>query len=137
MGSGNVAVPIDKELPAEEVKWLIGKADVTGTLVSKTYADLVMDVEGLQVMTHRQLLAGGEGGTDDYELYHPQPEELACIFFTSGTSDRSKGVMLSHGNLASEIVETSKLFKPAGTSTLVVLPFHHSFGLIVAVMMGL
>jgi len=136
LGSGNVAVPIDKELPAEEVKWLIGKAEVTGAIVSKTYSDLVADVENLKVMTQKSLLTGEGGSGDDYLLYHPQPEELACIFFTSGTSGRSKGVMLSHGNLAAEIPDTSKLFNPEGKSTMVVLPFHHAFGLIVAVMMA-
>ena len=133
--SGNVAVPIDKELPADEVEWLIHKADITAAFVSKTYSDLVTGIEGLKTMTLKELQKASGSDCECYQLYHPKDEELACIFFTSGTSGRSKGVMLSHGNLSAEIYGPSRLFHPAGDSTLVVLPFHHAFGLNVAVLM--
>lgn len=136
LSSGNVAVPIDKELPAEEVAWLIGRADAEAAFVSKTYSDLVENIEGLQVMTLKKLMGCAGEDAENYTLYEPEDSELACIFFTSGTSGRSKGVMLSHGNLASEIYGPSRLFHPEGKSTLVVLPFHHCFGLNVAVLMA-
>jgi len=134
--SGNVAVPIDKELPAEEVAWLVNKADAAAAFVSKTYSDLVEGIEGLQVITLKKVSEAAGEGSDNYQLYQPDGSELACIFFTSGTSGRSKGVMLSHGNLASEICGPSRLFNPEGKSTLAVLPFHHAFGLNVAVLMA-
>ena len=169
LSSGNIAVPIDKELPAREVAALIAKADVTIVFISKTYMDLVEEIEGLQVMTLKSLQdagakaakgtsaanVGAEGSvsadaaadkkeaptkspvTDakDYPLYQPEDQELACIFFTSGTSGVSKGVMLTHGNLAAEINECCSMFDPAASSTLAVLPFHHAFGLNVAILM--
>ena len=49
--SGNVAVPIDKELPANEIEWLIKKADVTAAFVSKPYMDLVEEIKDLKVMS--------------------------------------------------------------------------------------
>ena len=136
LGSGNVAVPIDKELPASEVAWLINKAEVSAAFVSKTYSDLVENIDGLNVMTLKKLQDTADGEDDSFQLYHPQNDELASIFFTSGTSGRSKGVMLSHGNLSAEIYGPSRLYKPDGHSTLVVLPFHHAFGLNVAVLMA-
>ena len=134
--SGNVAVPIDKELPADEVAWLIDRADVEAAFISKTYSDLTEGIEGLQTVTLKKVQEMASADAGDYQMYEPQPGELACIFFTSGTSGRSKGVMLSHGNLASEIYGPSRLFNPEAKSTLVVLPFHHTFGLNVAVLMA-
>lgn len=134
--SGNVAVPIDKELPAGEIEWLLNKAEASAVFISKTYSDLVENVEGLKVMTLKKLQDSAGEDYENYQLYQPKDDELACIFFTSGTSGRSKGVMLSHGNLSSEIYEPARYFDPQGKSTLVVLPFHHAFGLNVAVLMA-
>ena len=136
--SGNVAVPIDKELPQDEVEWLIKKGDAEVAFVSKTYSELVSGIKNLKTMTLKKLYEESQEAKikKSYQLNHPKKEELCMIIFTSGTSGKSKGVMLSHGNIASEIYETSKLFAPEGDSTLVVLPFHHAFGLNVAVLMA-
>ena len=136
LGSGNVAVPIDKELPQNEVAWLIGKVGADKAFVSKTYMDLVEGIDGLQAMSLKELqgLEGEDAGS--YRLSEPKPEEPACIFFTSGTSGRSKGVMLSHGNIASEINGVCSRFNTDSTTTLAVLPFHHAFGLVVAVLVA-
>lgn len=136
LGSGNVAVPVDKDLPAGEVADMLREADVSAALVSPAYADVTEGVEGLQVMTLKQLEKAEPEGGEAYALHHPDSDELACIFFTSGTSGRSKGVMLSHGNLASDVSGGAKVFSPEGGSVLAVLPFHHAFGLVVTIMMG-
>ena len=137
LASGNVAAAIDKELPANEVAWMIGKADVTAAFVSKTYSDLVEGIDGLKVTTLKGLQTAAEAESEEYTLYKPERDEPASIFFTSGTSGRSKAVMLSHGNLASEITDVSKLFDPEDAeSVLAVLPFHHTFGLNVAILMA-
>ena len=134
LSSGNVAVLIDKELPAAEVERLISKAGAGAAFVSKTYSDLVGNVEGLNIVTFRELTSSEGENADEYRLHDPEEEEAACIFFTSGTSGRSKGVLLTHGNLSWEIYGPASLFDPEGTSTLAVLPFHHTFGLNVAVL---
>lgn len=135
--SGNVAVPTDKELPAGEIKVLLEKADVSIAFISKTYADLVEDIEGLKTMTLKQLKSAEPANADGYELISPDMNSLAAIFFTSGTTGGSKGVMLSHNNITSEINQTSQLIDPEGESTVAVLPFNHAFGLIVAILMAL
>lgn len=132
--SGNVAVPIDKELPANEVATLISKADVTAVFCSGTYIDLVdgfpkKDVYMLKSI-YSILVQYEENGANNQF----QKDDLACIFFTSGTSGNAKGVMLSQGNLVAEINNTCQLFKLEG-DTLAVLPFHHAFGLVVGVLM--
>ncbi|MCR4840122.1 MAG: AMP-binding protein [Lachnospiraceae bacterium] len=135
--SGNVAVPIDKGLPADEIAELIKMADVNVVFVSDTYADLVEEVKDIKVFSQKELRKLATGTESDYKLYRPESCELAFIFFTSGTSGKSKGVMLSHGNVAAEIMGASSLFNPEGDSTLSVLPFNHAFGLIVAVYMAI
>lgn len=136
LGSGNVAVPIDKELPANEIADMIRGADADAAFVSPTYMDLVEGIEGLPVTGLRQLAKAQAEGWEGYALRHPDKDALACIFFTSGTSGRSKGVMLSHGNLASDVSGGAMVFSPEGRSVLAVLPFHHAFGLLVTIMMG-
>ncbi len=135
--SGNVAVPIDKELPADEIEWLLQKADVSKVFISKTYSDLVENAKNVKVMTLKELQTAYEEEDGEFTLYEPEENnETGTIFFTSGTSGRSKGVILSHGNIVSEINEASAMFDPEGKSTLVVLPFHHTFGLNVATLMA-
>ena len=136
MTSGNVAVPIDKELPAAEVAALIAAADAKAIFISKTYSDLADGVEGLQLTTLKALLEDSANGDEAYELKKPEKDELAAIFFTSGTSGTSKGVMLSHGNLAAEVSDCCRMFDTTGIHmTLSVLPFHHTFGMSVAILM--
>lgn len=135
--SGNVAVPTDKELPANEIAVLMNTAEVNAVYISKTYSDLIEGIENMPSTTFKQLRGAEPENSSSYVLYQPDPSELAAIFFTSGTSGTAKGVMLSHGNIAAEISQTSKLFDPEGTSTVSVLPFNHAFGLIVAVLMAL
>ena len=134
--SGNVAVPIDKELPAAEVEWLLKHGDVSRVFVSKTYKDLVENAGDVTVMTLKELASAAEEESDDYTFDIPDPDETACIFFTSGTTGKSKGVILSHGNIVSEINGASAMFDPEGSATLVALPFHHTFGLNVATLMA-
>jgi len=135
LSSGNVAVAIDKELPAEEVAWMINKAEAKAAFISKTYSDLAEGVEGLSIVTLKGFLEAAEEGDAAYELYQPDKDEEAAIFFTSGTSGTSKGVVLSHGNLAAEISGVARMFDPEGMNTaLSVLPFHHTYGLNVSLL---
>src|SRR6202042_2504460 len=55
-----------------------------------------------------------------------QPEDLATIIYTSGTTGESKGVMLTHGNLASNINLSTEPFKFTDQDTCIsFLPLSH------------
>ncbi len=70
---------------------------------------------------------------DQFETVHREPDELAAILYTSGTTGRSKGAMLSHGNLASNIRVLQELWQwRAGDVLLHALPLFHIHGLFVA-----
>lgn len=152
---GGVAVPIDKELPAEEIRNLLIKADVQAVIYSKSYREVAEKaVEILSQTTEqrenandlkafsmadlesflekgKELLASGNRSFIDYQIGR---KKMCCIMFTSGTSGSSKGVMLSHENIAEDINSSCQLFVLEG-NTIAVLPFHHAFGLVVAVFM--
>lgn len=59
---------------------------------------------------------------------------MCTIFFTSGTSGTSKGVMLSHRNMLSNVNDAAQVYQPEG-GTLAILPFTHAFGLNTGVLM--
>ncbi|MBC8556441.1 AMP-binding protein [Jutongia hominis] len=144
---GNVVVPIDKELPENEIARLLETVDVEIIFFSKSYRQLVTNVVELlkkkitiYCMADMQnyIEIGKEQFTswkNAFSNYKIDSKQLCCIMFTSGTSGNSKGVMLSHENIVEDINNSCKLFILEG-NTIAVLPFHHAFGLVVAVLMA-
>src|SRR4051794_19404562 len=59
----------------------------------------------------------------------PEPKDVACLIYTSGTTGNPKGVILSHGNIASNVSAIAECFpfSPMDRS-LSFLPWAHSFG---------
>ena len=136
---GNVAVPIDKNLSAEKITELLKQSDCSAAVVSKKADELLKgkaDITTIPAADFAENIAEGrrliETGESSFINYEVDPEKLAAIFFTSGTTGDSKGVMLSHKNMASDINAACKNFILEG-NTLSVLPFHHTFGLITAI----
>jgi long-chain acyl-CoA synthetase len=70
-----------------------------------------------------------ESGDTKFEEYNPNPEDVASIIFTSGTTSLSKAVMLSNKNIASNIYDMLRA-EPIYTSdvNMLFLPLHHAFG---------
>jgi len=59
---------------------------------------------------------------------HARPDDLATIIYTSGTTGEPKGVMLSHANMVSNLIDSSNHLEfGAKDSALSVLPLSHSF----------
>ena len=138
---GNVSVPIDKNLSADRIAQLLRQADCSAVFVSRKCTPLLSEAEDLPhfhtyelvdyITEGRQLI---EDGYTDYLDYEIDIKKAAAIFFTSGTTGDSKGVMLSHENIAFDINAACKNVTLSG-GTLAVLPFHHTFGLITAIFM--
>jgi long-chain acyl-CoA synthetase len=80
-------------------------------------------------------------GKNDFEERTVSENHLLSILFTSGTMGNSKGVMLTHGNVASNIVEAVQWVDLRGEDKfLSVLPLHHSYectdGFLLAIYLG-
>ncbi len=85
-----------------------------------------------QVLEWESLVAAGEKliseGDRAFIDAEPDPDEMRIILFTSGTTDAAKGVMLSHYNIASCIMDTCKIaYVSPEDRTLSILPIHHTF----------
>ena len=84
----------------------------------------IVDWEEL-VASGEKLVAEGNRSFIDAEI---DPNEMKIILFTSGTTDAAKGVMLSHNNIANNIMDTCKIAYIAPEDrTLSILPIHHTF----------
>jgi long-chain acyl-CoA synthetase len=69
------------------------------------------------------------GGKNPTPAIKPAPKDTACLIYTSGTTGNPKGVILSHGNIASNISAVHELLPMGGEDrSLSFLPWAHSFG---------
>lgn len=154
--SGNgIAVPLDKLLPEREVSILLARGEVEVLFFGpKQMAavqalaeqmpelrccicmDLIPPKEGLpadpRFVLMSELLAAGrdllQHGNRDFIDSAVDPEALAVILFTSGTTAQAKGVMLSQDNICSNIQSISGVLRiDPGDRVLSILPLHHSF----------
>ncbi|MCH2203548.1 MAG: long-chain-fatty-acid--CoA ligase [Fuerstiella sp.] len=140
---GAVAVPIMPQLISREVSYILKNSEAATVL---TVSDLTQTVRQATetIDGFRQILVFGEtdiDGTENIssiaassvphdELHDANDDDLAVIIYTSGTTGRPKGVMLSHGNLASNIRATATLFSSATSDrSLMVLPMSHVYGM--------
>ena len=139
VNSGSVAVPLDVSLPAEELCELIDRADVTVLVVDQIRKDVIeiakKHCSKLKYIISMQKEENDEESLSFWQLlkehqgsfeWQPEPDKLCTIMFTSGTTGKSKGVMLSQRNLA-ENATCLDMKIPERTVLLSVLPIHHAY----------
>ncbi|XYH93864.1 AMP-dependent synthetase/ligase [Sorangium sp. So ce1128] len=82
---------------------------------------------GAQTTSYEALLAAGE--KSPAPPIQPTSEDMACLIYTSGTTGNPKGVILSHGNIASNVFAVRDLIPfSSNDRSLSFLPWAHSFG---------
>lgn len=130
--AGKVAVPVNYLLGETERTHLINDSGLTTIIAVQAMLDFIGGRDKLP--DHVQVLLLEDMPRDAFPpikfppLYHD--EDLAVILYTSGTSGLPKGVLLTHGNLASEVAAIKQHVKvEAGFVFLGVLPQFHCFGL--------
>ncbi len=130
--SGNVAVLIDKDLDEKSIENLLKKSDSKVIYYSKEYTDIdniVKKYKCFEISDIEKIISENK-----YEFKNNNVKaKERVIFFTSGTTGASKGVMLSEENILCDIYGACSLFKPGGL-VFSCLPFHHAFGLITSVL---
>ena len=139
VNSGSVAVSLDAQLSAAELSDLLNRAEVTTLVYDESKAQAAEEAKkacpGLKHVISMSGESAVEGALPFWKLlgeqdpgydYVPQPEELATIMFTSGTTGKSKGVMLTHRNLA-ENATCLDMKIESGTVIMSVLPIHHAY----------
>lgn len=129
--AGMVAVPILPDFTSNELDLIIEHSEAKAILVSdKLYTKLSKDIlekmnivirtKGLNVISQRV--------EERAEKRIPQPEDLAAIIYTSGTTSKPKGVMLSHYNITAQTTIISPLFDYNENDVLLsILPMAHTY----------
>ncbi len=145
---GAVAVPIDKEYPAPDMASILNTAKCDALLFSPSIKDKldeirvsVPTIKFYASFTERNaddgipaldaLMAKGteriKQGDSSYRDYEIDPDALVSIVFTSGTTGKGKGVMLSTRAILDDMSNGIYLFNMP-EKTLFALPAHHTFG---------
>lgn len=130
---GRTLVPLNYLLSKDELAFVIRDSDID-TII--TVGPMLDFVGGPQVLPQEIRLLRVEEEVDFTGFPTPRwpaalrDEDLAVILYTSGTSGRPKGVMLSHGNLHSNVASAIKHARlTKADAFLGVLPQFHTFGL--------
>lgn len=152
-----VSVPLDRLLKSDEVLSLLERGKVSAVFFDGAFLDTMneaavkfpsikaficmkcpvgKDGEALAVrddwFLYDDLLAKGrallEAGNKAFSERSIDPEQIASLLFTSGTTSTSKGVLLRNRNITADIIALAEVVKfPVGTRLLSVLPLHHTF----------
>lgn len=148
-GTG-IAVPLDKELPPEELEQLVVEAEVECILYGKKYESIFLemrergetplslfinmeDTEDRDgTLSQKKLIEKGKvliNNGDKKFIDTVVERDIMCVLiFTSGTTGVSKGVMLSHGNIVEDLMASPTLLEVRQKDIFFsVLPIHHTY----------
>ena len=139
MAGGAVSVPLDIQLDFETLSDNLNRSDVDVLFYDWDYVRRIQGIEdrcpglsaiyclqqGRNVQCSEDILA--EYATVPYVRPDTKPSDLAMILFTSGTTGKGKGVMLSHGNLTDNVFNDDEPGDASEDTCLNVLPIHHVF----------
>lgn len=151
-GTG-IAVPMDKYLPKNEVENLIDRGKVEVVFYSPAFHEMMLDISKVnnrikyyicmesientsgndsRFLSLPELIHKGkelmDAGDTSFTAASIDRNAMSILLFTSGTTSMSKGVMLSHANVASNVTAiTTIIHAGPGDVHLSLLPLHHTF----------
>ena len=143
--AGLVYVPLNTAYTAAELDYFIGDAEPAIIVCDPASEEAIAPLaRKARLMT---LDAGGRGSLAEavaavretgFDTVARTAGDLAAICYTSGTTGRSKGAMLSHGNLASNAQTLFEAWRWRADDVLIhALPLYHVHGLFVALHLAL
>lgn len=139
--SGNTAVPLDKMLSEEQLKFVLADTGASLLIYSNQFAEYVPSFKAAnellkEICMEKDLQSCLESGKAALMAENKtaidvkiKPSDTAIIIYTSGTTGIAKGVMLSHSNLCSDAMGVSKHAESSGNN-LFVLPLNHAYAII-------
>ena len=148
-GTG-IAVPVDKELPANEIENVIKRSKASAIIYSQKKKDIIKkvkenvpNVEYFIEMNSDSVISGKDvglnyvieqgkrivsSGDQSYMEIEIDPEEFKVLIFTSGTTSQAKGVMINNRNLAQNVnVVSAYVYLDDKDRFFSILPLHHTY----------
>jgi malonyl-CoA/methylmalonyl-CoA synthetase len=144
--AGHVYLPLNSAYQADEIRYFVGNAEPSVVVCAPRSFGWVSKIAFEAGVSHVFTLGDDRSGTlldraafhrDEHAPALRQADDLAAILYTSGTTGRSKGAMLTHGNLLSNARVLHEVWgwrrpEAGGDVLLHALPIFHVHGLFVA-----
>ncbi len=140
-------IPLDPKLSDEELTELMVRSGCDAIFYTDAHAtaiEMMQATDGVRLREYFRLealdplieegYAALSAGDDDYLDDEVLPSDLAYIVYTSGTTGKSKGVMLSHNNVAVDSVASCRVM--TGGHAIGILPLNHTFSWVGALFAG-
>lgn len=135
---GNITVPMDYKLPKEDLADQLIRCGCDALVYTAKFSSMVEEFKKDENMPVKywfcvddfnDYIAKGleiyDGGDKSFEDIEVKPDDLACISYTSGTTAKSKGVMLSHKNIASNCSSACRAH--SGRHVIGFIPLNHTY----------
>ena len=133
----NITVPMDAKLPYADLGDQLIRCDCDALVYTPKFNKAVEEFKANPDMPNMQYFctenyqdflkegqAALDAGNKDFINAEVKPDDLACIAYTSGTTAKSKGVMLSHYNIASNCTASCRALN--GRHAIGFLPLNHT-----------
>src|SRR5258707_756319 len=139
--AGAVYLPLNTAYTLNELEYFIGDAEPSLVVCDPSKADGIGAIAAKVGAKVETLGADGKGSLTDaaakakteFNTIARADDDLAAILYTSGTTGRSKGAMLTHDNLASNSYSLVDYWRFTDKDVLIhALPIYHTHGLFVA-----
>ena len=141
--AGAVFVPLNTAYTTAEISYFIGDAEPRLLVCDPSRREALRDSAQKAGVTHVETLgpdglgslaALADAASPDHGPVARGADDIAAILYTSGTTGRSKGAMLSHDNLASNALTLKDYWRFTPQDVLLhALPIYHTHGLFVAI----
>ena len=127
--AGAIAVPLDARARTEHVKQVLGLSDSRFLIASAGFAEVLVNTATVEHLIPMDKALETQMDTEKtVPAEKSEPQDIADIVFTSGTTGNPKGVMLSHGSIMSNLETLYSAFPITDKDTAFsILPIHHVY----------